>query len=123
MQKILVIDDNAAVRNTLVLILEGEGYDVITAENGRLGFVASTKERPDLVVTDVVMPEWDGIETIRSISEIAPSTKIIAISGGSRTGNGDYLKVCQALGASEVIRKPLDPDEFIGLVSRCLAAG
>jgi CheY-like chemotaxis protein len=120
--KILVIDDNVVVRNTIVQILESEGYEVIGAEDGRRGLHAFRTEHPDLVVTDIIMPEKEGIETIRDIRAESPNAKIIAISGGGRMGNTDFLKIARQLGASEAVAKPLDPDHFLDIVKNCLAA-
>jgi CheY-like chemotaxis protein len=122
MKKILVIDDNMVVRNTIVQILESEGYDVISAEDGRRGLFVFRSEHPDLVVTDIIMPEKEGIETIRDIRGEMPNAKIIAISGGGRIGNTDFLKIARQLGASDVVAKPLDPDHFLDVVKNCLAA-
>jgi CheY-like chemotaxis protein len=122
MQKILVIDDNVVVRNTIAQILESDGYEVLSAENGRRGLTVFRHEHPDLVVTDIIMPEKEGIETIRDIRDCSPNAKIIAISGGGRIGNTDFLKIARQLGASEVVAKPLDPDHFLEIVRSCLAA-
>jgi CheY-like chemotaxis protein len=122
MHKILVIEDNIAVRNALAEILESAGYQVVTAEDGQRGLDVFRAERPDLVITDIVMPEKEGIETIREIRNECPNAKIIAISGGGRTGNTDYLKVARRLGASDAIAKPLDPDHLIAVVQQRLAA-
>lgn len=122
MQKILVIDDNAVVRDTLVQMLEGEGYCVLSAEDGRRGLAVFRNERPDLVITDIIMPEKEGIETIRDIRGECPNAKIIAISGGGRIGNTDFLHIARQLGASDVVAKPLDPDHFVSLVRERLAA-
>ena len=122
MQKILVIDDNVVVRNTIVQLLEGEGYQVVSAEDGRRGLSVFRAERPDLVITDIIMPEKEGIETIRDIREVSPNAKIIAISGGGRIGNTDFLRIARQLGASDVIAKPLDPDHFISIIRERLAA-
>ena len=121
MHKILVIDDNVVVRNTIIQMLESEGYAVVSAEDGRRGLSVFRSERPDLVITDIIMPEKEGIETIRDIRSEAPDTKIIAISGGGRMGNTDFLKIARQLGASDVIAKPLDPDYFISVVRDRLA--
>jgi CheY-like chemotaxis protein len=122
MQKILVIDDNIVVRNTIAQILETEGYSVISAEDGRRGLSMFRSEKPDLVITDIIMPEKEGIETIRDIRGEYPEAKIIAISGGGRIGNTDFLKIARQLGASDVVAKPLDPDQFVAIVRNRLAA-
>lgn len=72
MHKILVIDDNIAVRTTIVQMLEAEGYEVVSAEDGRRGLAVFRSAKPDLVVTDIIMPEKEGIETIRDIRDLSP---------------------------------------------------
>jgi CheY-like chemotaxis protein len=120
MQKILVIDDDSLVRDTLVRVLERKGYQVLVASDGLRGLHAFRREQPDLVITDIIMPEKEGLETIREIRGECPDAKIIAISGGARIGNMDFLDVAGKLGASEIIPKPFDPTELVTVVSRCL---
>jgi CheY-like chemotaxis protein len=116
----LVIDDDDLVRDTIVRILERKGYQVLVAGDGARGLQIFRSERPDLVITDIIMPEKEGLETIREIRDEWPDTKIIAISGGARIGNMDFLDVAGKLGASEIIPKPFDPTDLVMLVSRCL---
>jgi DNA-binding response OmpR family regulator len=120
MQKILIIDDDSLVRDTLLRILQRKGYEVLVAADGRHGVQTYRRENPDLVITDLIMPEKEGLETIREIRSTRCDAKIIAISGGARLGNMDYLEMAGKLGASEIIAKPFDPSELITLVSRCL---
>jgi CheY-like chemotaxis protein len=120
MQKILVIDDDSLVRDTLLRILERKGYRVLLASDGRHGVQMFRREQPDLVITDIIMPEKEGLETIREIRGECSDAKIIAISGGARIGNMDFLEMAGKLGASEIIPKPFDPGELISVVSRCL---
>lgn len=121
MTKILVIDDDALVRKSIVHLLEGADYDVQDAEDGARGMALFRSERPDLVITDIVMPEQEGIQTIPEMRKAKPDAKIIAISGGGRIGNTDFLKIASHLGAMAVIAKPFDADEFLALVKDCLA--
>jgi len=122
MEKVLVIDDDSLVRDNIVRILERQGYQVLVASDGVRGLRMFRSEQPDLVITDVIMPEKDGIETIREIRGDCPDAKIIAISGGGRIGNVDFLKVAEKVGASEIIAKPFDPSVLVNVVSRCLGA-
>jgi len=122
MKKILVIEDNPIVRSTVGRILQAGGYEVISANDGLQGVAAFRKEQPDLVVTDIIMPEQEGIETIRQILSDRPNAKIIAISGGGRIGNTDFLQIARKVGATEVLPKPFDPDDLLQLVSNCLNA-
>jgi DNA-binding NtrC family response regulator len=120
MSKILVIDDDPMVRKAIERILDRKGYDVVMADDGRRGLKLFEREQPDLVITDIIMPEREGIETIRAIQKIRPGAKIIAISGGGRVGNVDFLTLAAKLGAREIIAKPFDPSELTRSVSRCL---
>jgi DNA-binding response OmpR family regulator len=118
-KRILIIDDDLAVRDTLIVILEERGYEVITAVNGQQGLAVFRREQPDLLVTDIVMPVKEGLQTIREIREERPDMKIIAISGGSRTERHDFLEIARQLGAWDVIVKPFDADDFVARVDRC----
>ena len=121
MTKVLVIDDDAIVRASIVHILEDGGYEVLIAEDGVRGMAMFRSEQPDLVITDILMPEQEGIQTITEIRSAKPDAKIIAISGSGRFGKLDFLKIAQALGAMDAIPKPFDPDELLTVVKNCLA--
>jgi CheY-like chemotaxis protein len=95
MEKVLVIDDDSLVRDTTVRILEREGYQVVVASDGVRGLRVFRTEQPDLVITDIIMPEKEGIETIGEIRGDRPDAKIIAISVGGRIGNVDVLKIAE----------------------------
>lgn len=119
--RILVIDDDPLVQATLRALLEGEGYGVTIAADGRHGLDEFRRRAPDLVIADIVMPEVEGIETIRQMRELAPTLPILAISGGGRGTPLDYLRMAQRLGATEVLAKPFEAEELVGIVARCLA--
>jgi len=121
MAKILVIDDDTIVRMTIVQLLKEAGYKVLSAEDGVRGMAMFRSARPDFVITDIIMPEQEGIQTITEIRGVKPDAKIIAISGGGRIGNTDFLKIAKVLGAMAVIPKPFDPDELLTIVRDCLA--
>jgi DNA-binding response OmpR family regulator len=122
MTKILVIDDDTAVRETLSLILQADGYDVVSAEDGDRGMAVYHRERPDLVITDIIMPEQEGIQTISEIRAAQPNAKIIAISGSGRVGSIDFLRMAELLGATDSMTKPFCPDDLLSRVKACLAA-
>jgi CheY-like chemotaxis protein len=122
MKKILVIDDDSLVRDTIVRILERKGFRVLVAADGLRGLRLFHSEEPDLVITDIIMPEKEGLETIREIRAKQPDAKIIAISGGARIGNMDFLRMAGELGASQIMPKPFDPADLVSLISRCLEA-
>ncbi len=120
MAKILIIDDDQMVSATIELLLLKAGHTVTLAGNGNLG-VASFKESPaDLIITDIIMPEKEGIETIQEIRALSAKVPIIAISGGGRTKNYDFLRMANKLGANEVLKKPFANDELLSLVNKCL---
>ena len=111
--KILVIDDDHLVRYALSKILSSNGYEVVTASDGRRGMVVLRIEHPDVVITDIIMPEQEGIDTIIQIQRERPGVKIIAISGGGRIRNIDFLEMAQSLGADDVLAKPFEVDELL----------
>jgi DNA-binding NtrC family response regulator len=121
MTKILVIDDDVIVRKTIIRLLEDSGYKVLSAEDGVRGMAAFRSEQPDLVITDIIMPQQEGIQTIIEMRKAKPDAKIIAISGSGRFGNADFLKMARSLGAMDVVSKPFDADELLTIVENCLA--
>jgi CheY-like chemotaxis protein len=116
MCRVLVIDDNSDIRNTLRWLLEGEGYLVSVAANGLEGLKLQRGSPADIVVTDVFMPEQDGIETLWKFREEYPQVPIVVMSGGGAARGTDYLSVARQLGASRTLAKPLDPQELINVV-------
>lgn len=122
MKKILVIEDNAIVRNTMTRILQSAGYAVVVANDGLRGIDAFRKEQPDLVISDIIMPEQEGIATIRQILNEKPGTKIIAISGGGRVGNTDFLQIARKMGAADALPKPFDPEDLLSRITNCFKA-
>jgi DNA-binding response OmpR family regulator len=119
--EILVIDDDVLVLDTIVQVLQNSGYRVSGAADGREGIAIFRSGHPDLVITDIIMPVKEGIEVIRAIRRERPAVKIIAISGGGRGGNLNYLEMARAMGANDVIAKPFDADELVERVQVCLA--
>jgi CheY-like chemotaxis protein len=116
--KILVIDDDHLVRYALSKILLSYGYEVVTAADGKRGMIVLREEHPDAVITDIIMPEQEGIDTIIQIRRERPGVKIIAISGGGRIRNIDFLDMAQSLGADEVLAKPFEAEELLSLLLR-----
>jgi DNA-binding response OmpR family regulator len=111
---ILFIDDSASVREVLRVALESEGYRVIEAADGREGVRLYREHRPAVVIADIVMPEKDGIETVREILAFDPEAIIFTMSG--RDAEGDYQETARRLGAKRGFEKPLRMDELIGAV-------
>lgn len=113
---VLVIDDDDMTRMACKKILAKEGYDVIEASNGADGLALYKQHKPEIVVTDILMPEVEGLETIHGILEQGEEVRIIAMSGGGSTQNMTYLKLAQHVGASCVLQKPLKPATLLEAV-------
>lgn len=122
MARILLIEDEHLVASTLEIVLLKAGHNVTIAPNGEAGLAQFNAARPDLVITDIIMPEKEGIETIRDIRAKDPTVPILAYSGGGRTKNYDLLRMADKLGATEVMRKPFSNEELVATVARCLGA-
>jgi len=117
MAKILVIDDDPSILTMLKKMLEKAGHEVDSANNGSEGLDKIELCPPDLLVTDIVMPEKEGIELIFYLRKRNPGLKIIAISGGGRFNYEGYLTSAKFLGADLVFQKPLVHKEFVQAVS------
>jgi two-component system, chemotaxis family, chemotaxis protein CheY len=120
---ILVIDDDPLVRRTIERILQRRGYRVCLAADGSQGLQEFRCARPDLVITDIVMPVMEGLEMIKRLRRCSASAKIIAISGGNPGSKGDLLAAAMALGASAAMVKPFAPEELLSMVSANLGGG
>lgn len=120
MARILIVDDDEQVRAMLCATLAWAGHDADGAPNGKAA-ICMQRERPaDLVITDIVMPEKEGLETIRDLRKGWPDTRIIAISGGGRFGAGCYLGLASRLGAGRVFQKPVDQEVLLTAISELL---
>jgi CheY-like chemotaxis protein len=121
MARILVIDDEALVRDAVAAMLRGAGHEVRLAGDGEAGLRAYRRERFDLVVTDIVMPRMEGIETVRAIRRTRRPVKILAISGAGRSGAAFYLTAATVLGADASLVKPFTAAELRRAVEHVLA--
>lgn len=120
MVKVLVVDDEPLICETLEDLLQRAGHQAHTAADGVQAIKCAKQVKFDLIIMDIVMPEKDGLETIQSIREEHPDLKIIAISGGSRIGNVDFLKFADEFGAWRTFRKPLDNVELLNAVEESM---
>ncbi len=118
--RILVIDDDDQMRVLLRQVMEWAGYEVMEASNGRQGMIRQRKNPADLVITDLIMPEQEGLETIGQLKKEFAGIKIIAISGGGRIGPEAYLPAARELGADRVFSKPFDVRELVNSVRELL---
>ena len=123
MSRILVIDDEEGIRRLLRDTLEDAGYEVVEAEDGEEGLRLFSAEPADLVITDILMPKRSGIETISDLRSKHPGVKIIAVSGGGRTENLEFLEIAGKVGADRTIAKPFDLDEVVSTVRGLLDQG
>lgn len=108
MVRILVVDDDTQVQTMFKQMLEMAGYQVSTAENGREGEKLYRAHRHDVVIIDIIMPDQEGLETIRALRRFDPDCRIIAVSGGGRIGPENYLMVARTFGAAYAFEKPVE---------------
>lgn len=120
MATILLIDDDEAFRSMLRRALQRVGHGVIEAAEGGAAFRALSGATVDLVITDIIMPDMEGIETIRTLRRTHPELKVIAMSGGGRVKPESYLETAKAFGAVRVFSKPFDNEEFFAAVEDAL---
>jgi CheY-like chemotaxis protein len=120
MPRILLVDDDESFRPMLHETLERFGYEVVVAVNGREALDRYREQPADLVLTDVIMPDKEGLETIREIRRQWPDARIIAMSGGGRTGPDNYLKIARNMGAAEVLSKPFSNRDLLNAIERVL---
>lgn len=121
MAKILIMDDDNQFRVMLRIMLENAGYkDIEEAENGNIGMKLIRNSHFDLVITDIIMPDKEGIETIIEIRKNFPAIKIIAMSGGGKVGADSYLVMAGHLGAGRTLSKPFQQSELVDAVRELL---
>lgn len=117
MKRLLVIDDDDQMRQMLKQMLERAGYEIIDAPDGQTGIELYRQNPTDLIITDLIMPQKDGMETIIELKRDFPNVKIIAISGGSRAMDPrDYLHYTTQFGIVHTLTKPFDPKEMIAMI-------
>ncbi len=131
MASILIIDDEEDIRDVLQMILEGAGHDVRVASNGNAALGLLHDETANLIITDIIMPEKDGVSTITEIRQAFPYIKIIAISGGGgidpmtykpeAISTTAYLAAAKQAGADAVITKPFEREELLTAVASLLS--
>jgi CheY-like chemotaxis protein len=117
---ILVVDDEPEMLDILRQVLAAAGYRVVTAGNGREASAELAREKFDLVLTDLLMPERDGTEVIGELRSKHPGTPIVAMSGGGRMPRGDYLKIAKMFGAHAVLEKPFSNEQLYSTIELLL---
>lgn len=122
MADILVVDDEEMLRSALCRLLKSAGHRVTEAANGAEALAAIRSHMPQVIVTDIVMPVKEGIETILEIRKTYSNLKIIAISGGGRGGQLSYLGFAQKAGADHVMAKPFSRDDLLQAIDDMISA-
>jgi len=120
MPGILIVEDDKELREMLRVSLVRNKFTVIEATNGKDAISHFKPSIIDLVITDLIMPEEDGLKVIMKLRELKPDLKIIAISGGGKAGPGSYLKLAKALGADAVFSKPFSINDLIAKIEGLL---
>ncbi len=118
--RILVIDDDAGVRVTVEHVLSVSGYELASASDFKEAKRLFEEFKPDLVITDIIMPGQDGLTTIVRFKKAQPAVKVIAMSGGARLGNDNILQKAQEVGADHILAKPFATEQLTSLVSQSL---
>jgi len=131
MAKILLIDDELDIRDSVAAVLERDGFEVTAAENATDGLQALSDQEFDAILTDIIMPDFDGVEAIKRIRKSNPTVKIIAISGGGNIGltsykpeaitTTAYLQAATEAGADAVLTKPFGSNDIIQTVRSVLS--
>ncbi len=120
MQRILIIDDEPHILLMLKKMLERVGYETDLASNGVEGLQLFHRNPVNLVITDIIMPEKEGLETIREMKKSHPELKIIAMSGGGKISAENYLETAKIFGATRIIEKPFTQQEMVSAVQELL---
>ena len=125
MPRILVVDDDPMVGQTIEVLLQRQGFDVTLADGGEAGLMALESQTFDVMLVDIFMPHMRGFESIRIFHERAPTIPLIAMSGyafaSSASPSPDFLRMPLELGASRCLRKPFTPDVLVSTITECLA--
>jgi len=120
MAHILIIDDDGSIQLLFKQFLKDKGYSVSSASDGHKGIALMKQQKPDLIITDILMPEMDGLEVICEIKNTHPGLPVIAISGGMRSGRINFLPHAKTFGASRVFEKPVSLATLLAAVQELL---
>jgi DNA-binding response OmpR family regulator len=122
MAGVLIVEDDSEFREMICIALIRRKFTVIEAANGKEAVLHFKPSITDLVVTDLIMPEEDGLKVIMKLRELKPSLKVIAISGGGKAGPGSYLNLAKALGADAIYSKPFSINEMVEKIEELLGS-
>ncbi len=121
MSKILLVDDDDLIQITFQDVLESRGHCVTVANNGSDALRKLSDAAPEILITDLIMPDKDGIELILEVKQLHPNIKIVAISGGGRMQKTELLTTAQKLGADFCLKKPISPKELLAIIDQLAA--
>lgn len=121
MEHILIIDDDESIRSIFIQLLEGNGYSVEAATEGKEGLKKIDARKPDLIITDIMMPEMDGLEMVTYIRQNHPNLPVIAISGGMQAAPVNFLPMAKQFGACKVFEKPVPLGTLLEAVKELLS--
>lgn len=120
-RSVLIVDDDAEMCEVMKQVLEGRGYQVACAADGVEASKAISGTDFDLVITDLIMPEKDGIQLMNEIRRKYPRVRVVAMSGGGHVPRDQYLRIARGLGADAVLEKPFHNDALLEVVEKTLA--
>jgi two-component system, chemotaxis family, chemotaxis protein CheY len=120
-RRVLLIDDDKGLLSVMALAFASAGYEVESAPDGEVGLALFHRRPAELVITDLIMPVREGVETIIALKRASPAVKIIAISGGFRAGPQDYLLLARHIGAETTLEKPFRIAELLNIAERLTA--
>jgi DNA-binding response OmpR family regulator len=120
MAGVLIVEDDKELREMIALSLTRRKFTVLEAVNGKDAIMRFKPSITELVVTDLIMPEEDGLKVIMRLRELKPSLKVIAISGGGKAGPGSYLNLARALGADAIFSKPFSINDLVAKIEELL---
>jgi CheY-like chemotaxis protein len=113
LRRLLVVDDNEDMRQSMKRLLEHFGYEVSVARDGRHALEMQQQAHADVLISDIFMPDTDGLETIKQFREAFPAIRIIAMSGGGASLEADYLSTASVVGADAILRKPFSKESLL----------
>lgn len=119
-KKVLLVDDNLLASEAMQMVLEGDGFEVDATDNAKQALASLRNSNPDIVITDIAMPDMDGLEFIRSIRELSTGVPILAVSGMDSEGGELYLKQAEKLGADICLSKPVNRRQLLESVRHLL---
>lgn len=123
MADILIVDDDELIRDMIRAFVEDAGHSAREAEDGKIAMDRLQEARADVAIIDVIMPNQEGLETIRHLQRLHPDVAVIAMSGGGARGHQSYLDAALDFGAKAALKKPFTRLELLGLIDRLTAKG